>query len=156
MKGVGGEFQGHFLADAGLASSSFDPGKPTLSRFRWVALLVATALCALGSIPASAVASPPTATTEAATAVGYEQATLKGTVNPEGSETSYWFEYGTTTAYGTKIPVLPESVGSGTANVAVSQIVTGLSKSTEYHFRVVAKSEVDTTNGGDKMFTTSP
>ena len=108
----------------------------------------------MGCIPASAVAAPPTATTEAAIAVSYEQATLKGTVNPEGSATSYYFEYGKTEAYGTKIPVSPESVGSGTSNVAVSQTPTGLSQSTEYHFRVVAEGEA-TTKGEDLTFTTT-
>ncbi len=119
-------------------------------------LPVLTALCAAGSIPASASAAPPTAATEAATAVSYEQATLKGTVNPEGSATSYWFEYGETEAYGTKIPVSPESVGSGTSNVAVSQVVTSLSQSTEYHFRVVAENEAEeTAKGKDATFTTA-
>jgi sugar lactone lactonase YvrE len=118
--------------------------------------LVLTALCAAGSIPASASAAPPTAATEAATAVSYEQATLKGTVNPEGSATSYWFEYGETKAYGTKIPISPESIGSGTSDVAVSQTVTGLSQSTEYHFRVVAENEAEeTAEGEDATFTTA-
>jgi NHL repeat/6-bladed beta-propeller len=112
-------------------------------------------LCVLGAIPASAVATPPKATTEAATGVSYEEATLKGTVNPEGSATTYWFEYGKTTSYGTKIPILPESVGSGTSNVAVRQTVTGLSKSTEYHFKVVAENEsAETAKGEDATFTT--
>jgi sugar lactone lactonase YvrE len=95
------------------------------------------------------------ATTEAATAVSYEQTTLKGTVNPEGSATSYWFEYGKTTSYGTKIPVSPESVGSGTSNLSVSQTVTGLSQSTEYHFRVVAENETETAKGEDATFKTA-
>ncbi len=116
-----------------------------------VALVVAATM---GCIPASAVAAPPTATTEAATAVSYEQATLKGTVNPEGSATTYYFEYGKTEAYGTKIPISPESVGSGTSNVAVSQTPTGLSQSTTYHFRVVAEGEA-TTEGEDLTFTTA-
>ncbi len=120
-----------------------------------LALAFAAALCAMGCIPATAIASPPTATTEAATAVSYEQATLKGTVNPKGLATSYYFEYGKTEAYGTKIPVSPESVGSGTSNVAVSQTVTGLSESTEYHFRVVAENESGTAKGEDATFTTA-
>jgi sugar lactone lactonase YvrE len=117
-------------------------------------LLALIAIC-MWSIPASAIAAPPTAATEAATAVRYEEATLKGAVNPEGSATSYWFEYGKTEAYGTKIPVSPESIGSGTSNVAVNQTVTGLSQSTEYHFRVVAKNETETANGKDATFTTT-
>ena len=108
----------------------------------------------MGCISASAVAAPPTATTEAAIAVSYEQATLKGTVNPEGSATTYYFEYGTTETYGTQIPVSPESVGSGTSNVAVSQTPAGLSQSTTYHFRVVAEGEA-TTKGEDLTFTTA-
>jgi sugar lactone lactonase YvrE len=109
----------------------------------------------LGSIPALAVAASPAATTETAMAVSYEQATLKGTVNPEGSVTSYWFEYGKTESYGTKVPVSPESVGSGTSNIAVSQTPTGLSQSTTYHFRVVAENESGTANGEDATFTTA-
>jgi sugar lactone lactonase YvrE len=96
----------------------------------------------------------PRAITEAATAVKATQATLNGKVDPEGSATSYWFEYGTTTSYGTKIPVTPISVGSGTVGVAVSQTPTGLSEVTTYHFRLVAESEVDTAYGVDKTFTT--
>lgn len=118
------------------------------------ALAFAVALCVMGSFPASAIAAPPTATTEAAIAVSYKQATLKGTVNPEGSATTYYFEYGTTEAYGTKIPVSPASVGSGTSNVPVSQTPTGLSEGTEYHFRVVAEGE-ETTKGEDLTFTTA-
>jgi hypothetical protein len=98
----------------------------------------------------------PKAITEPATAVKATEATLNGKVNPEGSATTYWFEYGETTSYGTKIPLTPESVGSGTSNVAVNQTPTGLSKSTEYHFRVVAESEAGTAKGEDKTFTTSP
>jgi len=119
------------------------------------ALLALTALCVIGSIPASAVAAPPSATTEAATAISYEEAILKGSVNPEGSATTYWFEYGKTTSYGTKIPVSPESVGSGTSSVLVSRPVIGLSQSTEYHFRIVAENEAETVEGEDATFVTA-
>jgi len=80
---------------------------------------------------------------------------LKGTVNPNGSATSYWFEYGETVFYGTKIPVTPQSVGSGIADVYVDQTVTGLKQSTEYHFRIVAENESGTTNGEDTSFVTT-
>jgi len=110
--------------------------------------------CIIGCIPASAAAAPPIATTEAAIGVSYEEATLKGTVNPEGSATSYYFEYGPTESYGTKIPLSPESVGSGTSNVSVRQLVTGLSQGTTYHFRVVAEGET-TAKGKDLTFSTA-
>jgi sugar lactone lactonase YvrE len=97
---------------------------------------------------------PPIATTEAATNVKVTSATLNGKVDPERSETSYWFEYGETTSYGTKIPIPAESIGSGNSAIAVSQPVTGLTQGTPYHFRVVATNTVGTNYGADKTFTT--
>jgi streptogramin lyase len=121
-----------------------------------LSLLLFSTLGVLLVFAAQASASPPTATTEGATAVAYEEAILKGTVNPEGSATSYWFEYGETESYGTKIPVTPESVGSGTSNVSVSKLVSGLKESTEYHFRVVVENEKkETVSGKDTVFTTA-
>ncbi|HEY8082607.1 MAG TPA: S8 family serine peptidase [Solirubrobacterales bacterium] len=99
--------------------------------------------------------SPPMATTEAAGAVKATSATLNGAVNPEGSATSYYFEYGKTTSYGTKVPASPKSVGSGTSDVAVSEGIEGLEASTTYHYRLVAESEAGMTNGEDLTLTTS-
>jgi Ca2+-binding RTX toxin-like protein len=96
----------------------------------------------------------PKATTLFATGIGQQSATMYGTVNPEGSATSYYFEYGPTTAYGTKIPVSPKEVGAGTSEVTVSEPVTGLTPATTYHFRIVATSVAATTNGVDRTFTT--
>ncbi len=98
--------------------------------------------------------SPPTATTEAATAIGYRQATLNGTLNPNGPEAHYDFEYGTTTSYGSKIPTSEASAGFGTTTVAESATPTGLKPGTKYHFRIVAKTYAGTTAGADKEFTT--
>jgi RHS repeat-associated protein len=99
-------------------------------------------------------APAPIVTTEAATAVGETGATLKGQVNPHGYATTYQFEYGTTTSYGTKVPTTAESVGSGTANVAVSKAISGLKGNTTYHYRVSATNAYGTTVGVDKTFTT--
>jgi alpha-tubulin suppressor-like RCC1 family protein len=98
---------------------------------------------------------PPAATTEAATSVKSTSATLNASVNPEGLETTYQFEYGETISYGFKVPASPKSVGSGTANVAVSEAIKGLEGGTTYHYRVVATSEAGTTIGKDSKFTTS-
>jgi subtilisin family serine protease len=97
----------------------------------------------------------PKVTTEAATSVGSSQATLNATVNPEGSATTYYFQYGKTTSYGTNIPAPgSKSVGSGTSNVAVSQTPTGLASNTTYHYRVVASSAGGLVVGADKTLTT--
>jgi hypothetical protein len=98
---------------------------------------------------------PPRAITGLATSVGTSTATLNGTVNPEGSATTYFFEYGTSTAYTLKAPTTPLEAGSGTANVAVSRALTGLSGKTTYHYRLVATSSAGgTTYGEDRTFTT--
>jgi hypothetical protein len=98
-------------------------------------------------------ASGPTATTGSATGITEAEATLHGKVNPEGAETKYYFEYGTTESYGSK--TAEASVGSGTSNVEVSKAITGLSSNTKYHYRLVAKNSNGTTDGTDQTFTTT-
>ena len=95
---------------------------------------------------------PPGATTGAATAITFATATLGGTVNPNGAATSSFFQYGKTTAYGLQTPSV--AAGSGTANVAASGAVSGLSASTTYHYRLVAVSTAGTVDGADETFTT--
>src|SRR5438477_5105111 len=79
---------------------------------------------------------PPTVTTNAASGVAQTSATLKGTVNPNGTATSVSFEYGTTTSYGST--TASQAIGSGSSAVAVSQGVAGLMCGAPYHFRVLA------------------
>lgn len=99
----------------------------------------------------------PTVTTEAASGVKEKEATLKGSVNPNGNATTYQFEYGPTTSYGTKVPLSPESIGSGTTAVAVSKAISGLTEGATYHYRVVASNAAGTVNGVDKTLkTTNP
>jgi RHS repeat-associated protein len=99
----------------------------------------------------------PSATTEAASGVKEKEATLKGSVNPNGSATTYQFEYGKTTSYGTKVPTSPASAGSGTTAVAVSKAISGLEEGVTYHYRVVASNAAGTVNGADKTLkTTNP
>lgn len=96
----------------------------------------------------------PTATTEAATGITASGATLKASVNPNNWATTYQFEYGPTTSYGTKVPVSAESVGSGTSLVAVSKSVTGLVEGATYHYRVTASNVAGSVAGADKAVTT--
>jgi hypothetical protein len=96
--------------------------------------------------------SPPTATTGSATAISQTSATLNGTVDPNGQATTYHFEYGTTTAYGTQ--TADQSAGSGNSGQPVSASVGSLSAGTEYHFRLVAENASGTSTGDDATFTT--
>ncbi len=113
------------------------------------ALLGLLAVAAAGA----AVLAAPTAITGPVSAVGGTTATLNGTVNPGGNATGWWFEFGTSTAYGSKTSETP--AGSGSANVAVSKGLTGLTPATTYHYRLVAKSSAGTSNGTDGLFTTA-
>ena len=131
-----------------------------MRRTRVVAAIVLVACGVLGLVigsagspaPASA-AAPPTATTGSSSKLAQSSATVSGTVNPNGTDTSYHFEYGTTASYGSSTP--STDAGAGTADVPVSADLTGLTSSTTYHFRLVAVSSAGTTNGADQTFTTT-
>ena len=116
--------------------------------------LLAVAITSAGS-PTSASAAPsaPAATTGSATDVAESRATLSGTVDPNGQSTTYFFQYGTSTAYGTQTS--PAGAGSGSTPVGVNRAIFGLSPNTTYHYRLVAQSSAGTTNGADQTFTTA-
>lgn len=97
--------------------------------------------------------TPPTALTDAASHVDVSSATLNGLVDPEGTATSWFFEYGTTTSYGSKTPA--KTIAAGPNQVAVSAALTGLSPNTTYHFRLVASSTSGKAYGIDFSFTTN-
>ena len=92
-------------------------------------------------------------TTNAASSVAQFGATLNASVNPNGSDATVAFQYGTTTGYGTSASV--GSVGAGSSAVAASKPITGLACGTLYHFRATATNAGGTTNGSDSTFTTS-
>jgi streptogramin lyase len=97
----------------------------------------------------------PNVVTEAATGVAKTGATLTGTVNPNGEETKYYFEYGTSTSYGTKTG--ETSAGAGTSKVKASKAITGLTPATQYDFRMVAtNSSKETSEGRNEVFSTLP
>lgn len=98
------------------------------------------------------VASPTGVATSAATSLTAHTATLNGTLNPNGVATTYYFEYGTTLAYGATTPVL--SAGSGVAAVAVSANIAGLSSNINYFAQLVATNANGTSYGGSMTVTT--
>jgi hypothetical protein len=96
----------------------------------------------------------PSASTGAAGGVSDRSATVGGSVNPHGAPTTYRFEYGPTSAYGSTTPTA--GAGSGMGTVAAGATVVGLSPATTYHFRVVATNAGGVIKGSDQTFTTSP
>jgi DNA-binding beta-propeller fold protein YncE len=80
---------------------------------------------------------------------------LAAEINPEGAETTYHFEYGTSEGYGSST-AQSSSIGSGFADGPASASLSGLTPATTYHYRVVAKSAAGTAFGPDREFTTLP
>lgn len=125
-------------------------GEPDLTSAQWTELDTAQADdCDSSTSPAA-----PAVTTSAASGVTATTATLNGTVNPEGAATTYQFQYGTSTSYGSVAPASPASAGSGSSVVSESASLTGLSASTTYDYRLVATNATGTTDGGNQTFTT--
>ncbi len=95
---------------------------------------------------------------ESATGVTSNSATFTAQLNPLGQDTKYRLEYGTSTVYGSSVPVPDGDVGSGTSDVPVSALVEGLSPSTTYHYRVVAYNSYNApgkmVEGPDRTLTT--
>ncbi len=128
-----------------------------LSRARTGAALVAmlAAIAVAGSFASSAGAavSPASVATAGATQVSYGSATLEGSVNPHGSDASYYFQYGPTSAYGGQSAIADAGAGTGTVRVSVA--ITGLEPLTEYHYRLVAVNGGGVADGADRTLLTA-
>jgi hypothetical protein len=118
-----------------------------------VALLGAVIGVAL-ALPAGALAAAqPKVSTNGARQVSYNSAVLTGSVNPNASNTSYYFQYGPTRAYGSQTAIA--DAGAGSQAVGVSLAVTGLQPLTVYHYRLVAVNAAGANPGGDRTLTTT-
>jgi hypothetical protein len=95
----------------------------------------------------------PDVTTGAASSISASSATLNGTVDPNGRATTFYFEYGTSTGYGTQTPA--KSAGSATSAQPENAAISGLTAGRTYHYRIVAKSDAGSATGKDATFTTS-
>jgi hypothetical protein len=116
---------------------------------RLFALLAPLVACGPAlATPVAAAHDRPAAVTQAATEVGSDAATLNGVVTPNGHDTRYAFVYGTT-RYDAHTPIA--SAGDGTAPVAVSARIEGLTAATTYHFRLIAFSRFHGFARGDDM-----
>src|SRR5438552_2343755 len=94
---------------------------------------------------------PPVVTTNPATLIASFSATLNGSLDPHGLSTGVYFQYGTTTSYGS---TTASQTKTGNTYQSVSANISGLNASTTYHFRIVATNSSGTTHGSDTTFTT--
>lgn len=121
---------------------------------RLAAATAALAWLALGS--AVAVAATPTTkprvSTGGVTNVRGTTGQLDGVVNPENLEVSYFFEYGPTTAYGSKTK--PATLPKSEATINVGQMITGLYAGEHYRLVVtwVVGGKTESQPGRDKQY----
>ncbi len=129
-------------ATGGTGGTTFRFDKVALSNVTWP-----------GEVGAS---KAPTVTTGESSGVGGAVATLKGTVNPNGQPTDYWFEYGPTTSYGSQSPDPATEAGDGNKALSLEAVLAGLKPGTTHHWRLVAENKNGRTNGADQTFETGP
>jgi streptogramin lyase len=82
-------------------------------------------------------------------------ARLRGKVRPNSQATEYYFEYELSDDVDDEIETETAYVGSGIDLTEVSTTVEGLSPSTEYEFRLVAKNDSGKTKGPELEFKTA-
>lgn len=131
----------------------------------------ATIVCPSGIKPPSPYCTnvPPTATTLPATKITGTGAQLNGSAGPNvqgGDITQYFFQYGTSPAYGSQTPTgtigsCPSGISppSPYCNVPKTQLVSAnvsnLTPCTNYHFRVGVTNPDGSFNGADLAFNTT-
>ncbi|MGD1058155.1 MAG: hypothetical protein ABR992_12175 [Solirubrobacteraceae bacterium] len=92
---------------------------------------------------------PPAVTTEGASGIGVHVATLEASINPNGVDTHYFFEYGTSkTLLDSDAPAQPgNDAGAGSSPAKVAVKLSGLTGYTTYYYRIVASSSSGTSYG---------
>jgi hypothetical protein len=96
----------------------------------------------------------PAVLTGGASEVGVGAARLSGSIDPQGFETSYFFEYGPSTAYGSRWPDIAVALGGLSGAQPVVSYVQNLLPGTLYHYRLVASNPGGTSYGADGTFQT--
>jgi hypothetical protein len=98
----------------------------------------------------------PAVETGPAGSVTDSQAVLSGTIDTLGDQTTYHFEYGLTTNYGSRVPAGADAAaGNNRLPRTVSKTITGLQSGTVYHYRLVATNSAGTGVSADRTFKTA-
>ncbi len=110
-----------------------------------------------GTPPASTKPTPvsgePVAKTNPASTISQSTALLNGEVNPNGAQTSFWYEYGLNETLGSRTVI--QLLGSGYVTLSAPAVVTGLQPSTTYYFRVGAQNRNGVSYGNILTFNTT-
>ena len=85
--------------------------------------------------------------------LGETTATLGGGVYPNGLDSTYYWQYGPTTSYGSQTATV--DVSASRAPTFASAALSGLAPGTTYHYRLVAQNDDGITYGYDSELTTA-
>ena len=88
-----------------------------------------------------------------ASAIGQNGATLGGTVDPNGTPATGWFQYGTSSSLAGADSTAKEAVPTGSV-ATLAHTIGGLTAGTTYYFRLVAENESGRTTGVIRSFVT--
>ncbi len=102
-----------------------------------------------GYINVTGVAAP-VVQTSLAQYVSNSSMNLFGNINGNYGNTTYYFEYGLSTGYGSQSSTSTLSPVNG--STSVNKVISGLSQNIEYHYRLVASNQAGTTYGADATF----
>jgi hypothetical protein len=98
--------------------------------------------------------TPPTVSTSPADIDSDGFVTLNGSVTPNGTPTTAWFEWGQDSSFapGSYLSTTPVGVGSGNAPVSVGQLLSSVDPYVVYYFRMAASNGSVTVRGSVASF----
>ena len=143
-------------AASGKAASERGVRSSRARRVRLPGALIATlalAAAILAPTGQALAARLPTVSTGGTQSVSYGSAILTGKLNPNGADTSFYFQYGLTRAYGGQSAIA--DAGAGTRALGVGLPISGLQPITVYHYRLVAVNAAGASIGGDHTLLTT-
>ena len=91
--------------------------------------------------------------TGTATFVSTTSATINAMVSPNGTPATAQLDYGTSTSYGTTIP-LTLTPNDDVSLHSIATPLTGLTAATTYHYRITSTNSIGATTSGDALLTT--
>jgi hypothetical protein len=95
----------------------------------------------------------PTVVSGASTVLSAREATVEGTIDPEGVASTYHFEYGNGSSYDTR--TVEAAAGAGSGPITVSATLKGLKPNKTYHYRLVGSNPSGSIDGSDQTFATA-
>jgi hypothetical protein len=101
----------------------------------------------------TAAALAPEVSVEEASTTQYG-ASVRAVINPKLADTTWTFEYGSDTSYGTQLPATPATIAAGSDRVPVASTLEHMDPGTTLHYRLTATNASGTTVSPDHTFTT--